>query len=192
MFEQTQFDLLRAWIIAATELDEVILAHPSAPRPQTNYAVLNLTRSDRIGRPVQQQLEANPLSVGTPPTIAPFFEFVAQEYEFTWSLHIYSTEPITVANRLVPWFHSNTGREYLGELNAHKLGSVQKMPELVNNNWQDRSIMEMHVRSYVCTSTVDYDTQTILLGQVPVDCADIVDTIHNLGALDRTETTTKP
>lgn len=193
MFEQTQFDLLRSWVIAATELDDVILAFPSAPRPTTDYGLLNLTRSDTIGRPVEIQFENNPDHTGVeddPET--PAWEFVTQEYEFIWSLQIYANDPVNVANRLRPWFHLNSGREMLAPLNVFSLGSVLRVPEKVNQNWQDRATTEIKVRAYVCTGTTNYGNTQVLLGRVPVDLVEIIDFTVDSGITNQTEQVTKP
>lgn len=182
MYEQTQFDLLRPWIIAATELPDVILSHPSAPRPQTDYAMLNLTRSDEIGRPASFVYEDNPAHTGTTDAVnPPIWELVTQEYEFTWTLSVYARDPLTVANRLNPWRRSGAGREMLDPLNLFAMGPVNRIPEMVNNNWQERAVTELRVRAYVCTGTVDYATQTILTGRVPADVAEIVNLIVDGG-----------
>lgn len=185
MFEQTQFDRLRAWIMAATELSDVIIAHPSAPRPQTDYAVLNLRRSDRIGRPAETLWEANAAHTGVTDLVnAPLWEFVNQEYEFTWSMHIYAKDPINVANRLIPWFHSGAGREMVAPLNLFKLGDPIRVPELINQNWQDRATLDLRVRAYVCTGTTIYDSQQVLLGRVPTDMAEIAKLMMNTRSVD--------
>lgn len=193
MFEQTQFDLLRSWVMAATDLPEVILAFPSAPRPATDYGLLNLTRSDPVGRPAEHHFEGNPEHTGVDnDPVAPLWEFITQEYEFTWSLQIYTNDPVNVANRLRPWFHSNTGREYLEPLNAFSLGSVLRVPEKVNENWQDRATTEIKVRAYVCTGATNYGNTQVLLGRVPVDVVEILNFTMTDGNTERSETVTKP
>lgn len=175
MFEQEQFDLLRAWIMRATEVPEVIMAYPDGPRPLTDYMSLNLTRSVRIQRPMDYIVEVNPAAIPYDPndTKEPFFTISAQEIEFVWSLHTFSKDPINLVNRLLPWQFLQQGREMLGYLNIFKIGDVQRIPERVDQNWNDRAITELIVRSYVCTGTTNYDTNTVLLGQVPTDTAEM-------------------
>ena len=174
MFEQTQFDLLRGWALAATELPEVIMAHQSAPRPETEYGLLNLIRSSKIHRPIEYQLEVNPDHAADPTGEPPFFEISVQEFEFVWSFQVYSQNPITVGNRLNPWKTTQPGRELLGPLNMFKIGDFQRVPEMVEQNWNDRAVSELQVRTYVCSGTSTYGQNEVLLGRVPVDVAESV------------------
>jgi len=190
MYEQTQFDILRPWIIRATELPEVILAHSGAPRPDDNYGLLNLIRSTRIGRPESYAYEPN--TDGIPGTDVPFFEVAVQEFEFTWSFHVYAKDPINVANRLVVWAMTGAGRESLGELNMFNIADIQRIPELVENNWNDRATTELRVRSYVCTGTSNHQGNEVLLGRVPVDVAETVSVLFPGTTPALSLTTVKP
>jgi len=174
MFEQTQFDLLRAWTIRATGLPDVVLAHQSAPRPTTDYGLLNLIRSTKIHRPVEYLFEDNTSPEAVAGDEPPFYEIAVQEYEYTWSFQVYAQNPITVANRLTPWKTTQAGREMLGPLNMFKVGDTQKVPELVENSWNDRALLELQVRTYVCTGTSNYGVNEVMLGRVPVDVAESV------------------
>lgn len=175
MFEEQQFDLLRAWIMKATKVPEVILAYPDGPRPVTDYMSLNLTRSVRLQRPMDYVIEVNPISIPYDPTetVEPFFMISVQEIEFVWSLHAFGKQPINLVNRLLPWQDMQQGREMLGDLNIHRIADVQRVPERVDQNWNDRAITELFVRSYVCTGTTNYDTNEVLLGQVPTDTVEM-------------------
>lgn len=173
VFEEQQFDLLRAWIMKATAVPEVILAYPDAPRPDTDYMTLNLTRSNRIQRPMDWDVETNPNYVDINSTVEPFFAVSIQEIEFVWSLHAFSKNPINLVNRLLPWQFLPQGREMLGPLNMFRIGDVQRMPERVDQQWNDRAITELFVRSYVCTGTTEYGSDTVLIGQVPTDTAEM-------------------
>lgn len=181
MYEQTQFDdFLRPWVLVATELPEVILAYPSAPRPETDYGLLNLIRSSKVGRPVGYSYEENPNTVAVDAgDESPFFEISVQEYEFTWSFQVYSRDAMTIANRLTPWMTTQTGRELLGPLNMFNIADVQRIPEMVENNWNDRATTEFRVRTYVCTGTSIHGSNTVLLGRVPVDVAESVSVVFN-------------
>jgi len=192
MFEQTQFDLLRPWVMKATQLDEVILAHGSAPRPVTDYAVLNLIRSSRIGHVTAFDYEENPAHATDPVNEPPFFEIAVQEYEFTWTFQVYTQDPVNVANRLTPWHKSVAGREGLGPLNMFDIADVLRVPEMVENNWNDRATTEFRVRSYVCTGTSTFGTNEILLGRVPVDVAETVSVLFPETTPALTLTTDKP
>lgn len=183
MYERKQFNLLRGWIMAGTSVPEVIFAHPDAPRPQTDYISLNLTRSTRIGYPMDIVYEVNPLYLG--PVVAPFnpnepeHPFLArtvQEIEFVWSLHAFSRDPINLVNRLQPWWWQQQGRELLEPLNIFRIADVQRIPEFINQNWNERAVTELFVRSYVCTGTTQYGTQQVLLGHVPTDTIEMVET----------------
>lgn len=173
VFEQEQFDLLRLWILQATKVPEVILAYPNAPRPDTDYMTLNLTRSNRIQRPMDWVIETNPDYVDTDSQVEPYFLVSVQEIEFVWSLHAFSKNPINLVNRLLSWQFSQQGREMLGPLNMFRIGDVQRVPEVVDQHWNERAITELFVRSYVCTGTTEYGTDTVLIGQVPTDTAEM-------------------
>jgi len=175
MFEQTQFNILRSWLIRATELPEIIQSHGSAPRPSTDYGLLNLTRSGAIGRPIEQHFRVNPLHTGVDDQDhAPIWEYHTQEWEFTWSFNVYSRNPLNVMGRINPWFHSDTGREMLKPLNLFAMGGFKRLPEKVNENWQDRAMTEMKVRTYVCTDVTNHDSDEILMGRVPIDVVDVL------------------
>lgn len=198
MLEQMQFDLIRNWVLAATELPEVILSHQQAPRPQNegldiDYGVLNLVQSNRIGLEIDDYYFDNPAYTG-PDDLenAPEWQIVIQEHEFIWSFNIYAKNAMNVALRLTPWAKTQPGREILGALNLFSMSSPIRLPELINQVYHDRVTMNLSVRTYVCEMTQDYDGQTILLGRVPSDIVEQVTFNIDNGRTSDESTVIKP
>lgn len=146
MTEVEQFNLLRTWLIRVTGLPEILRTHPDGgPRVFGEYGTLNLLRSQRINNPDDLEYE----DAVEPGAGEPVNEIPVQEWSWGWSLNVYGAG---CADRMM-WIpvamKSPAALLRLHPLTLHDTSMIRRLPQQVNNVWEDRAQMDLDVRGIV-------------------------------------------
>lgn len=149
-------------------LTDVIEARQDAPRPSTDYGYLNLLSANRVGRAEEFMFVPNPDYVDMTGTISPFFEISQQLWEFEYTFNVYAPRSLDVLKRLEIWQQSQNGQNKIFPFNLRKLDSIVKIPELIDNTWQDRSQTTIRIQGCINTGTETDGSVTVILGRIPI------------------------
>lgn len=146
MNKAQQFQALRAWLIPITGIAQIILANPNAPRPPRPYAMLNRIRSERINWPRDIEYE----DIENPGEGAPARQIPVEEWEWTWSFHIYADDGEGRAARITSASKSDAALLSLHPLSLHRTSGIRDIPELLNETtWEDRVQVDLFLRGIV-------------------------------------------
>jgi hypothetical protein len=167
--ELQQFAALRTWLISITGLATIIRANPNAPRPAKPYGMLNLIRAERINWPDDIEYADIP----TPGDGAPARQIPVEEWEWTWSFHVYGNEGTGYAARITSASKSDAALLTLHPLTLNRTSGIRRIPELLNETtWEDRIQVDLFVRGIV-RHGFDLD----IIEQASVDYVEADDTI---------------
>jgi hypothetical protein len=150
MTELEQFTTLRTWILAITDLPEIIRAHPDAPRPSGVYGVLNLVNANRINWPDDYdyaQLDGS--TVVDTGDDYPTEQIPVEQWEYQWSFHLYGPGGADQAARLISAARSDAALLRLHPLTLHRTSMVRRVPELIENVWEERAQIDLFVHARV-------------------------------------------
>lgn len=145
MTELQQFAALRTWLLAVTGLPEIIRAHPSGARPAGVYGMLNLIRSERVNWPDDFEYEA----VADPGDDEPFEEVPVEEWAFTWSFNAYGTGCADALAKVISTTQSSAALLPLRPLTLHETSAIRRLPELINERWEERAQMDLTVHAVI-------------------------------------------
>ena len=146
MNELAQFAALRLWLITITGLATIIRAHPNAPRPAKPYGMLNLINAQRVNWPSDTEYADIP----NPGEGAPARQISVEEWEWTWSFHVYGDEGTGYAARITSASKSDAALLSLHPLSLHRTSGIRRIPELLNETtWEDRIQVDLFVHGIV-------------------------------------------
>jgi hypothetical protein len=142
MTELEQFAALRLWLLGFTGLPEIIRAHPDGPRPRGVYGMLNLIRLERVNWPddIEYEDAADPGSDDLPMLQVP-----VETWEAVWSFNIYGPNGAAILARTASAARSSAALLQLAPMVLHRTSGVRRLPELVENAWEDRSQADLFV-----------------------------------------------
>lgn len=168
MREVDLFQALHPWLRAATGI-EVIEAHSNAPTPAGAYLSVNMyLATPRTQYATQMNYEEAPIASGD--GIKDLFQVPVIEMEWVYSLNIYAENSVDFGRRIISWCMSDGAALLLYPLMAQPVERVRRLPEMVENKWQDRSQLDLTIRGFVKRGVItDGDGQEIEIGRIPVD-----------------------
>lgn len=142
MTELEQFAALRTWLLAVTGLPEIIRAHPSGARPAGVYGMLNLIRAERVNWPDDLEYEAGGGGQS-------FDEVPVETWAWTWSFHAYGAGGADPMSRVTSAAKSSGALLSLWPLTLHETSAIRRLPELINEVWEERAQMDLTVHGLV-------------------------------------------
>lgn len=122
---------IRDWIVTETSV-ETIFAYPNAPRPKTQYVLVNMLTTSR---------EGTHETIGEiQPNFSTVNEYSSQKQVFV-SINTYYTGAFQLAEEIINSLNKVTVYE---DLYAKGLGyvvtsDIQKIDELIDENWEERA-----------------------------------------------------
>lgn len=176
MRETDLFTALRPWLQEATGI-EVIEAYPDGPRPVGPYATVNLTASERLNGPMAYVYEEGEEDAEG---IKDLFQIPVVPMEWRYSINIFASDPIDLANRLILWTQSDGAALRAWPLLVQPISGARRLPADVDGSWEGRAQLDLAIRGYIKRGTItDGAGNEILIGRVPVD--DVIEGTVTLG-----------
>jgi hypothetical protein len=141
-------DLIVAWSNAIAEI-MTIVAHPNAPRPAaSSYAAVNIISSGR-----RRKRSLGPIyyeDVVDGEGVDRVVQTNAEEWEWTASIGIYGVGALDYARRLVNSLEIGTNIiDYFTPLHVAEVSLVRRIPELVENEWENRANFDLTLHGVV-------------------------------------------
>lgn len=132
-----------------TGFPEIVRAHPdNGQRFPGEYGLLNLLRAQRVNNPDDLEYEdVDPFDPGAEPAL----ETPVQEWSWGWSFNGYGKTAADRLSRVVSATKSPAALLRLHPLTLHDTSMVRRLPQQVNNVWEDRAQMDLDVRGIVRT-----------------------------------------
>lgn len=161
MSEVTQFAMMRKWLLDATRLPDIVLAHQDAPRPSTDYGVLNVLLVEELpGTWCSEYIdEENEENIQEP---AHYFQPRVERW--VWRFEAVSRYPLDVLRRVPPWQKSDAGQLYVYPNVIHSIAAPVRVPEIVDNHTVARAYVDITMHVVVREPYFD-----VFTGAVPVD-----------------------
>lgn len=180
MRETDLFQALRPWLKEATGI-EVIEAHPDGPRPQGEYASVNLIEAQRLSLPVvnlyEEEAEAGPDGIKS------LHQVPVIPFEWLYSINVFASDPVDCARRAATWSMSDAAALRLYPLIVEPIDRIRRLPVEIDGVWEGRAQFELAVRGYVKRGVITDGAGTeIEIGRVPVD--EILEGTVTLGPRD--------
>ncbi|MCB1423153.1 MAG: hypothetical protein KDJ69_11955 [Nitratireductor sp.] len=153
MQEETE-NKLRSWILAHADVEEVIVDHPGGSRPDGAYIMINLLRSDRIQLPMGRSFA----EIDEPGDGPAFKHNLAGEWQWDFSVNAYAQNATDLLAALKVAGEMNEVEFDLYPLILFASGTVIRLPELINERWEERAQMDVSLRGYINTLGVLVDS----------------------------------
>jgi hypothetical protein len=139
------------WLRQRSGLDVIIRDSLGKPRPTGPYGMVNLIRSEALFEPVTREYAVNPEHVPIPADPAterdpPFLQIPVTEWEWTFSFNIYAPSGSDAARKVLSAASVLAGVEGLLPFVLHRNSAIRRIPELVNEGWEDRVQMDLFIR----------------------------------------------
>lgn len=144
---EEQFNAMRTWLIHEAGLPEVILAHDGAMSPNETYASLNMLGAARIGRGLERRLVLDENGEDNSEEY-PADEVVTEEWAYQWSLNIYGQGAAFIARRVKSLSETNAALDRALPITPCNFSDIRRIPERVNETWQDRAQMDFEIRVF--------------------------------------------
>lgn len=150
MTEDEQFNALRSWLMTATGLPEIIKAHQDGPRVAGPYGVLNLLNSIRLHFDVRMTYIDNPAyDAGNPGAAEPFIARSEIPTEWVWSFNVYASGAFGYAEAAKNAAGTGLTQKSLGPLlSVNRTSLVRRIPAPVDQRWEDRAQIDLHLQGY--------------------------------------------
>lgn len=131
------------WAASVTGLT-AIKGHQSGDRPETPYLMVNFTTSREVRDHEAVVTFAEPAT-----------ELVATiEIETEWqiSLHCYGENSSGPLRKVRSHYRLPRSQDSINPLVIHEIGPINRVPEMIENKWEDRSQCNLFVRGMACES----------------------------------------
>lgn len=146
MDEDALYNKVIAWTKHRSGLPIVIRDRQGSPRPPTpNYGMVNLISLDAIGLPQELEYAAN-LEPGAGTTAEPFLQIPVIEWESVFSFNVYGPGASDYARKVATAGSVLAGGEGLLPLTLFRASAIRRIPELVNQVWENRVQVDLVMR----------------------------------------------
>lgn len=176
----------RLWLIEHLpdiDADKFIFDHQGGNRPDGVYVMLNLIRSNQIA-PIEDEAFADEAAFnGTDAGPPAFWHLMCGEWEWTFSINVYSKtaiDSLAIVKVAAQMVEAETA---LDPLLIFDSSEIRRVPELINEIWEERAQMDIAIRGYVNTLGVLVDSiedVTIEFERLAPASKDALDTLQIL------------
>ena len=145
-------DKLRAWVLFHLKNDrEVIFDHQNGDRPTGSYVMLNMIEAKRIQMRMDVDYTANAAYDGTAGGEAELNAFPCAEWEWRFSVNAYSVDALNTLSTLKSAAEIDEVESGLLPMIVFDVSDIRRLPELINERWEERAQMDVALRGYVNT-----------------------------------------
>lgn len=145
MAAHDSFAPLRSFILAHTDLAEVILGFGGGNRPDLPYGTLHLTGARSINRP-EQRVMHDDAPAGTTSEAR---EEQGIEWELDWQFDIFGAGADDAFTRLGAVRYVPTARQDLLPYTIHDISGIRFLPEIIDNQYELRANVTITLRAII-------------------------------------------
>ena len=150
---------LREWVLFHLQSDrEVIFDSQNGDRPTGSYVMLNMIEAKRIQMRMDVDYDVNPAFDGTDANDAELMANPCAEWEWNFSVNAYSVDAINTLSTLKSAAEIDEIESGLLPLIVFNVSDIRRLPELINERWEERAQMDVALRGYVNTRGTLVDT----------------------------------
>ena len=150
---------LREWVLFHLKSDrEVIFDSQNGDRPTGSYVMLNMIDAKRIQMRMDVEYAVNPAFDGTDANEAELEASPCAEWEWNFSVNAYSVDAMNALSTLKSAAEIDEIESGLLPLIVFNVSDIRRLPELINERWEERAQMDVALRGYVNTRGTLVDT----------------------------------